>query len=165
MTISWALIAIILGGGGLLVYEYVRGKLLRSGHLPKEEKKLLRSIASELRRKLSLCPACDGELDRHYVHEAMCVAEPTIDCIRDIDDAMKRHEWPAVMANREWDSGKDALCMWVLECPIKRSATVYRVESRAALSQDDRIDVVEVLSSDQAESLLSCLPTRKGIYL
>jgi hypothetical protein len=99
------------------------------------------------------------------LHEPISAIAPTEERAAQVDSAVKRQDWTLLANQHEWDPSKDALCYWFVECPERHRGALYRVESRAVLDQDDRIEMVAVLDQVETERFFKALPPENPLSL
>ena len=130
------------------------GKLLTNGNSGED------MTARELCRMLQRCPVCDGEFDEHlYAHFAVTVfAEGRNGKVKQFLSAMEDHRWQEAQQFQEFDSKRDALVAYALQCKSGRMAALIE-RSPFESYETDRLIVRNVLDEESGQRFKKLVPS------
>ena len=132
----------------------VSGKLLTNGNSGED------MTARELCRMLQRCPVCGGEFDEHlYAHFAVTVfAEGRNGRVKEFLGAVEDHRWQEAQQFQEFDSKRDALVAYAMQCKSGRMAALIE-RSPSEAYESDRLIVRNVLDEESGRQFKKLVPS------
>lgn len=133
-------------------FQFTRSVMRGFGLAERERKRFELRMSREVVDNLIQCRACDSPLAGHSFWEPITIVLSDDETGSRIKQLVRRHEWRRVREFQIFNPEADALSYWFVECPQTNKGVLYEIHSKAGFDENDRIDLLEILSpSDTAD--------------